>query len=167
MIVDGARSRDRLFGDVLVREREAPLAGFHVFDRVAGHPQVFAPPPLPNGSGGGGRQRESCRRLVHHADFRDSQLQVDTLPSARAPVAAVAPPEAYAATGRGGRGAQQRAQEALRSHAPSPVEVAARADGAAIELVEAELSERELSARGPEPEQESAMTRLPRRERAW
>jgi len=96
--------------------------------------RLFAPPPLPNG-GGAGRGRS---RVVHHADFRDSRLQVDELPSARAPVAA---PSA-----RGGRGAQQRAEEAIRSRAASPAEVAARADGAAIELVEAALSERELAA---------------------
>ena len=121
--------------------------------------RLFAPPPLPN-DGGGGRQRESCRRLVSHADFRDSQLRVDALPSARAPVAPVAAPAAPAASAasaaRGGRGAQQRAEEALRSRAPSPSpsEVATRSDGAAIELVEAELSERELAAvRGPGPDQ--------------
>jgi hypothetical protein len=48
---------------------------------------------------------------------------------------------------RGGRGAARRAEEAIRSRAPSPAEVAA-ANGATIELVEAELSEVDLSARG-------------------
>jgi len=99
--------------------------------------RLFAPPPLPNGGGGRGRNR-----VVHHAEFRDSRLQVDELPSALAPVAAPSV--------RGGRGAQQRAEEAIRSRAASPVEVAAGADGAAIELVEAELSEAQLAASTPQ-----------------
>ena len=103
--------------------------------------RLFAQPPLPRDApraGPGGR----ARSIVYHTSFRgDPHELVDGLPSATAPLP---PPATAPAPARGGRGAQQRAEEALRSRGASPADCG---DGgaASVELVEAELSESALS----------------------
>jgi peptide/bleomycin uptake transporter len=113
--------------------------------------RLFSPPPMPgSSSSSSSSSRTRVRSInVHHPDFCESRLQVDELPSATARLTEQ-PSSSFGATSlaaRGGRGAARRAEEAIRSRAPSPAEVAA-ANGATIELVEAELSEVDLSARG-------------------